>query len=160
MRARMHRFLGVAANCRVLLTACMQATLPAPLLARCRRAQIALQIGTTPKRWQWIALFEVAAGLVLLGLLAALSLMGQYWGILSGRQQYDGSASAPLLGGDEAVRVRARAHCVCMMHAYMSCHTSPLACQQHCCSRSEQPPMPAAAATPLLPCTPGAAGAR
>eukprot|EP00775_Hariotina_reticulata_P003412 gene3412-3685_t len=62
--------------------------------------QIALQIGTTPKRWQWIALFEVAAGVVLLGVVASLSLFWQYWGILSGRVPYK-DTSQPLLDQDE-----------------------------------------------------------
>ncbi|KAF6259792.1 hypothetical protein COO60DRAFT_1700650 [Scenedesmus sp. NREL 46B-D3] len=58
--------------------------------------QVALQIGTTPKRWQWIALFEAAAALVLVGLVAAWSLLWQYWDILCGSEQYVDS-SAPLL---------------------------------------------------------------
>jgi hypothetical protein len=64
--------------------------------------QIALQIGTTPKRWQWIGLFEVAAGLVLVGLVAAWSLLWQYWDVLCGRQQYVDS-STPLLNTEEQV---------------------------------------------------------
>jgi MFS family permease len=46
--------------------------------------QICLQIGPRPKPWQWIAMFEIAAGLVVVGLLAALSILYQYWNILSG----------------------------------------------------------------------------
>jgi hypothetical protein len=64
--------------------------------------QIALQIGTTPKRWQWIGLFEAAAGLVLVGLVAAWSLLWQYWDVLCGRQQYVDS-STPLLDTAEQV---------------------------------------------------------
>jgi hypothetical protein len=64
--------------------------------------QIALQIGTTPKRWQWIGLFEAAAGLVLVGLVAAWSLLWQYWDILCGREQYVDS-STPLLDTAEQV---------------------------------------------------------
>ncbi|KAF8061140.1 hypothetical protein HT031_004601 [Scenedesmus sp. PABB004] len=63
--------------------------------------QIALQIGTTPKRWQWIALFEAAAGIVLLGLAAAWSLFVQYWPVLSGRREWVDAASAPLLDSQE-----------------------------------------------------------
>jgi hypothetical protein len=63
---------------------------------------VALQIGTKPKRWQWIALFEVAAGVVLVGVLASLSLFWQYWGILSGRVPYN-DTSQPLLDQDEQV---------------------------------------------------------
>jgi hypothetical protein len=64
--------------------------------------QVALQIGTTPKRWQWIGLFEAAAGLVLVGLLAAWSLLWQYWDILCGKEEYVDSY-APLLDSAEQV---------------------------------------------------------
>eukprot|EP00878_Enallax_costatus_P041856 GHUV01048761.1.p1 GENE.GHUV01048761.1~~GHUV01048761.1.p1 ORF type:complete len:240 (+),score=41.68 GHUV01048761.1:464-1183(+) len=64
--------------------------------------QLALHIGTTPKRWQWIGLFEAAAGLVLVGLLAGLSLFWQYWGILSATETYD-DRSMPLLDAAEQV---------------------------------------------------------
>lgn len=64
--------------------------------------QLALQIGTTPRRWQWIGLFEIAAGLVLIGLFAAWSLFWQYWGILSGTEAYD-DGLVPLLSSDEQV---------------------------------------------------------
>jgi hypothetical protein len=47
------------------------------------------QVGPRPHRWQWISLFEVAAGFVLLGLAAGLSLVWQYWGILTGSEPYD-----------------------------------------------------------------------
>lgn len=66
--------------------------------------QLALHIGTTPKRWQWIGLFEAAAGLVLVGLLAGLSLFWQYWGIMSGTEAYD-DRSMPLLDSAEQVGV-------------------------------------------------------
>jgi hypothetical protein len=57
--------------------------------------QISLQIGTHPKPWQWIAMFEIAAGVVLLGMLCAWSIMGQYWKILTGEEEY--SEGIPLL---------------------------------------------------------------
>ncbi|WIA44094.1 hypothetical protein OEZ86_010446 [Tetradesmus obliquus] len=62
--------------------------------------QLALHIGTTPKRWQWIGLFEAAAGLVLVGILAAWSLLWQYWNILCGKEEYVDS-STPLLDSAE-----------------------------------------------------------
>jgi hypothetical protein len=65
--------------------------------------QVALQVGPRPRRWQWISLFELAAGFVLLGLAAGLSLVWQYWGILTGKEPYD--EGRPLLG-DAAERVR------------------------------------------------------
>lgn len=64
--------------------------------------QIALHLGTAPKRWQWIALFEIAAGLVLVGLLAAWSLFLQYWHILCGKEAYL-DTSVPLLDTAEQV---------------------------------------------------------
>ncbi|GBF88674.1 MFS general substrate transporter [Raphidocelis subcapitata] len=64
--------------------------------------QLALHVGPRPARWQWIALFEVAAAFVLLGLAGGLSLLGQYWGILTGSQPYE--EGRPLLGEDDAAR--------------------------------------------------------
>lgn len=66
--------------------------------------QIALQIGTKPTHWQWIALFEISAAMVVVGMLASGSLMWQYWGILSGREHYDDGTRQPLLDGDMQVR--------------------------------------------------------
>jgi hypothetical protein len=66
--------------------------------------QIALQIGTKPKHWQWIAQFEIAAAMVVVGMLAALSLLWQYWGILSGREHYDDGSRQPLLDSEVQVR--------------------------------------------------------
>lgn len=66
--------------------------------------QIALQIGTKPKHWQWIAQFEIAAAMVVVGMLAALSLLWQYWGILSGREQYDDGSRQLLLDSEVQVR--------------------------------------------------------
>jgi hypothetical protein len=52
----------------------------------------------------------VAAAFVLLGLAAGLSLLGQYWGILAGTEEYI-DKGAPLLG-DASTQVRnARAVC-------------------------------------------------
>lgn len=66
--------------------------------------QIALQIGTKPKHWQWIALFEISAAVVVVGMAAALSLLWQYWGILSGTEAYDdGSSRQPLLDSEVQV---------------------------------------------------------
>jgi hypothetical protein len=70
--------------------------------------QIALQIGTKPTHWQWIALFEIAAAMVLVGMLAAASLMWQYWGILSGREHYDDGTRQPLLDSEMQVGVSDR----------------------------------------------------
>lgn len=50
--------------------------------------QLALGVGSTPTGRQWVAMFEIAAGIVLAGLLCALSLFGQYWDILSGKEEY------------------------------------------------------------------------
>lgn len=65
--------------------------------------QIALQIGTKPKHWQWIALFEIAAAMVVVGMVAALSLLWQYWGILSGKVPYVESTRQPLLDSEVQV---------------------------------------------------------
>lgn len=65
--------------------------------------QIALQIGTKPKHWQWIALFEISAAMVVVGMLAALSLLWQYWGILSGKVPYDDGTRQPLLDSEVQV---------------------------------------------------------
>lgn len=63
--------------------------------------QLALDhVKAWPQRWQWIAQFEITAAVVLLGLLASLSLFGQYWSIMTGVQPYD-EARQPLLA-DEA----------------------------------------------------------
>eukprot|EP00195_Chlamydomonas_chlamydogama_P000047 CAMPEP_0202923636 /NCGR_PEP_ID=MMETSP1392-20130828/78554_1 /ASSEMBLY_ACC=CAM_ASM_000868 /TAXON_ID=225041 /ORGANISM="Chlamydomonas chlamydogama, Strain SAG 11-48b" /LENGTH=560 /DNA_ID=CAMNT_0049617329 /DNA_START=341 /DNA_END=2023 /DNA_ORIENTATION=+ len=53
-------------------------------------------VGALPQRWQWIAMFEVTAFFVLLGLGSSLSLFGQYWRILTGEQAYVDD-KAPLL---------------------------------------------------------------
>ncbi|KAI8473156.1 MAG: hypothetical protein J3K34DRAFT_457449 [Monoraphidium minutum] len=65
--------------------------------------QIALQVGPRPHRWQWIALFEVAAAFVVLGLVAGASLLLQYWRVLTGQEEYR-EARRPLLeeGGAQA----------------------------------------------------------
>lgn len=93
----LHRGLALltAANC---LTCCCLFS------SCCSPAQIALQIGTKPKHWQWIALFEIAAAMVVVGMLAALSLLWQYWGILSGKVPYDDGTRQPLLDSDAHVR--------------------------------------------------------
>jgi hypothetical protein len=70
----------------------------------CPALQIALQIGTKPTHWQWIALFEISAAMVVVGMLASGSLMWQYWGILSGREHYDDGTRQPLLDSDMQVR--------------------------------------------------------
>lgn len=63
--------------------------------------QLALQMGSSPARWQWITLFEVAAGCVTVGALGAASLFGQYWSILaSGESGSEGQREA-LLDAEE-----------------------------------------------------------
>jgi hypothetical protein len=44
----------------------------------------------TPKRWQWISLFEIGAAFVVIGMLAGLSLFWQYWSILTGQSKPEG----------------------------------------------------------------------
>ncbi|MEW5307939.1 MAG: hypothetical protein WDW36_010307 [Sanguina aurantia] len=44
--------------------------------------QLLLRVGPRPARWQWVAMFEVAAGMAMLGLLSSLSLFTQYWSLL------------------------------------------------------------------------------
>ncbi|MEW5319436.1 MAG: hypothetical protein WDW38_010588 [Sanguina aurantia] len=39
--------------------------------------QLLLRVGPRPARWQWVAMFEVAAGMAMLGLLSSLSLFTQ-----------------------------------------------------------------------------------
>ncbi|KAG2485421.1 hypothetical protein HYH03_015803 [Edaphochlamys debaryana] len=59
--------------------------------------QLALRVGPAPARWQWIAMFEVAAGVIGLGLVSSTSLCGQYWHILTaaaGGGGADGAAAA------------------------------------------------------------------
>ena len=38
--------------------------------------------------WQWIAMFEIAAAVVLLGLASSVSLFAQYWGVMTGAEPY------------------------------------------------------------------------
>lgn len=56
--------------------------------------QLLLRVGPRPARWQWIAMFEVAATMALLGLLSSLSLFTQYWNVLSGAAVSPGADSA------------------------------------------------------------------
>jgi hypothetical protein len=51
---------------------------------------IALGMVGTPKRWQWISLFEIGAAFVVIGMLAGLSLFWQYWSILTGQSKPEG----------------------------------------------------------------------
>mmetsp|Transcript_15218 Transcript_15218/g.40145 ORF Transcript_15218/g.40145 Transcript_15218/m.40145 type:complete len:706 (+) Transcript_15218:67-2184(+) len=60
--------------------------------------QLALGVGPLPERWQWVAMFEVTAGITILGTFAAASLFAQYWNIMSGKEEYI-DPRTPLLGG-------------------------------------------------------------
>lgn len=68
--------------------------------------QLGLGIGPQPERWQWIAMFEVAATICLAGLLSSVSLFGQYWAIFEGEKDSLGDAegATPLLGHSDQVR--------------------------------------------------------
>ncbi|KXZ43097.1 hypothetical protein GPECTOR_102g50 [Gonium pectorale] len=59
--------------------------------------QLALRVGPSPARWQWIAMFEVSAGFIAVGLLSSASLCGQYWPRLMAATR--GAAAAA--GGDD-----------------------------------------------------------
>lgn len=80
--------------------------------ALCLALQIALQIGTKPTHWQWIALFEISAAMVVVGMLASASLMWQYWGIMSGREHYDDGTRQPLLDSDMQASAATRNLCM------------------------------------------------
>jgi hypothetical protein len=41
--------------------------------------QVVLDVGPEPRRWQWIAMFEVTAAVMVTGLLSCTSLFTQYW---------------------------------------------------------------------------------
>lgn len=62
--------------------------------------QLLLRVGPRPARWQWIAMFEVAATMALLGLLSSLSLFTQYWNVLSAAAAPPGADSAKQEGGE------------------------------------------------------------
>ncbi|GLC47580.1 hypothetical protein PLESTB_000003400 [Pleodorina starrii] len=45
--------------------------------------QLALGVGPTPAKWQWIAMYEISAGFIAAGLASSSSLCGQYWNRLN-----------------------------------------------------------------------------
>ncbi|GIL56538.1 hypothetical protein Vafri_11895 [Volvox africanus] len=45
--------------------------------------QLALGVGPSPAKWQWIAMYEISAGLIAAGLMSSSSLCGQYWNRLN-----------------------------------------------------------------------------
>lgn len=46
--------------------------------------QLALDVGPLPERWQWVAMFAVTAGVMVVGICCAASLFAQYWGVSGG----------------------------------------------------------------------------
>eukprot|EP00197_Chlamydomonas_leiostraca_P003288 CAMPEP_0202872354 /NCGR_PEP_ID=MMETSP1391-20130828/21020_1 /ASSEMBLY_ACC=CAM_ASM_000867 /TAXON_ID=1034604 /ORGANISM="Chlamydomonas leiostraca, Strain SAG 11-49" /LENGTH=364 /DNA_ID=CAMNT_0049553379 /DNA_START=39 /DNA_END=1129 /DNA_ORIENTATION=+ len=67
--------------------------------------QQCLAMRPLPRRWQWIAQFEITAAIMAIGLFSAISLFAQYWKIMTGEEEYREPSTtttmrSPLLGAD------------------------------------------------------------